>query len=72
MIKKGDKVLIMIGKDKGKSGVVETVFPKMNKAIVEGLNISKRHMKARKSNNKSSIVDVASPIHISNLKKVEK
>lgn len=69
MIKKGDKVTIMIGKDKGKSGTVEAVFPKKDKAIVGGLNISKRHTKARKANNKSSIVDVASPIHISNLKK---
>ena len=72
MIKKGDKVMIMTGKDKGKTGTVESVFPKKNKAIVEGLNISKRHTKARRANNKSAIVDVASPIHISNLKKTEK
>jgi len=68
MIKKGDKVTIMTGKDKGKTGTVEKVFPKDDKAIVTGLNISKRHLKARKANNKSSIVDVASPIHVSNLK----
>ncbi len=72
MIKKGDKVTIMAGKDKGKTGTIETVFPKKNKAVVEGLNISKRHTKARRSNNKSAIVDVASPIHISNLKKIDK
>lgn len=69
MIKKGDKVTIMTGKDKGKTGTVESVLPKKEKAIVGGLNIMKRHTKARKANNKSSIVDVAAPIHVSNLKK---
>jgi large subunit ribosomal protein L24 len=72
MIKKGDKVIVTTGKDKGKTGTVETVFPKMSKAVVAGLNISKRHLKARRSNGKSAIVDVASPIHISNLKKTDK
>lgn len=72
MIKKGDNVIVIAGKDKGKSGTVDSVFPKTNKAIVGGLNISKRHQKARRANNKSFIVDVASPIHISNLKKSEK
>lgn len=68
MIKKGDKVTVMIGKDKGKSGTVEAVFPKESKAIVGGLNIQKRHRKARRTNSKSSIVDIAAPIHVSNLK----
>ena len=72
MIKKGDNVTITTGKDKGKTGTVEAVFPKMSKAIVAGLNISKRHLKARRQNSKSAIVDVASPIHISNLKKNDK
>ncbi len=71
MIKKGDNVTITTGKDKGKTGKVEAVFPKMSKAIVAGLNISKRHLKARRANGKSAIVDVASPIHISNLKKTK-
>ncbi len=62
----------MTGKDKGKTGTVETVFPKRDKAIVAGMNIAKRHLKARRQNGKSAIVDVASPIHISNLKKNEK
>jgi large subunit ribosomal protein L24 len=68
MIKKGDKVIITTGKDKGKSGSVEKVFPKKNKAVVTGLNVSKRHMRARQSGKKGEIIDVAAPIHISNLK----
>jgi large subunit ribosomal protein L24 len=72
MIKKGDKVIVTTGKDKGKTGTVESVFPKISKAIVGGLNISKRHLKSRRANGKSAIVDVASPIHVSNLKKADK
>jgi large subunit ribosomal protein L24 len=68
MIKKGDKVIITTGKDKGKSGSVERVLPKKNKAVVTGLNMSKRHIRARKEGQKGNIVDVACPIDLSNLK----
>jgi large subunit ribosomal protein L24 len=68
MIKKGDKVIVIAGKDKGKTGTVDSVLPKESKAIVGGLNIVKRHRKARRANNQSTIVDVAAPIHVSNLK----
>ncbi|MFA6297003.1 MAG: 50S ribosomal protein L24 [Candidatus Paceibacterota bacterium] len=71
MIKKGDNVIITTGKDKGKSGSVEKVFPKEGKLIVAGLNILKRHRKSRKSNEKGTIIDVASPLDISNVKKVK-
>jgi large subunit ribosomal protein L24 len=68
MIKKGDKVIVIAGKDKGKTGTVDSVLPKKSKAIIGGLNIVKRHRKARRANNQSAIVDVAAPIHVSNLK----
>ena len=71
MIKKGDNVIITTGKDKGKSGSVEKVFPKLGKVIVVGLNIVKRHRRARKSGEKGSIIDVASPLDISNVKKAK-
>jgi len=71
MIKKGDNVIITTGKDKGKSGSVEKVFPKEGKLIVAGLNIVKRHRKSRKSNEKGTIIDVASPLDISNVKKAK-
>jgi large subunit ribosomal protein L24 len=70
-IKKGDNVIITTGKDKGKSGTVDRVFPKLDKVIVGGLNIMKRHRKARRNGEKGAIIDVASPLHISNVKKVK-
>lgn len=69
MIKKGDNVTIITGKDKGKSGSVERVLPKMDKVIVTGLNIMKRHKKARRGGAAGAIVDIASPLHVSNVKK---
>lgn len=68
MIKKGDKVIVIAGKDKGKTGTVESVFPKDSKAIVGGVNVVKRHKKARRTGVKSAIVDIAAPLHVSNLK----
>jgi large subunit ribosomal protein L24 len=68
-IKKGDKVKIITGKDKGKSGKVMRVLVKDNKVIVEGLNMTKKHQKPKKSNEKGSMVDIAMPIHVSNVKK---
>jgi len=70
-IKKGDKVTIITGKDKGKSGKVVRVFPKDNKVIVEGANKIKRHQKPRRSGEKGSVKDVEMPIHASNVKKAE-
>ena len=68
-VKKGDKVKILAGKDKGKTGTVSTVMPKDNKVVVDGINIVKRHRKARKQGEKGVIVEVAAPIHASNVKK---
>ena len=61
-IKKGDKVIIRTGKDKNKKGLVLAVFPKTNQVLVEGLNMKKRHMKARKTGEKGQMVDMAHPI----------
>ncbi len=71
MIKKGDNVTVIAGKDKGKSGSVERVFPKKGKVIVTGLNIMKRHRKARRSGGAGAIVDVASPLDVSNVMKTK-
>lgn len=68
-IKKGDKVKILAGKDKGKSGIVAKVMPKTGRIIVENVNILKRHLKPKKQGEKGTIVEVASPIDISNVKK---
>ncbi len=69
-IKKDDKVKIIAGKDKGKTGKVLRAIPKRDQLIVEGINIKKRHQKPTKSNQKGQILDKTMPIHISNAKKI--
>ena len=66
-IKKGDKVKILSGKDKGKVGRVEKVIPKKELAVVEGLNISKKMLKPSKKSPKGGQVQFPAPIHVSNL-----
>lgn len=65
-IKKGDNVIIVSGKDKGKKGKVLEAFPRENKIIVENVNIKKKHQKPRKSNQKGQIVEFAVPLDASN------
>ncbi len=70
-VKKDDKVIVISGKDKGKSGTIVKAFPAMDKVIVSGLNIAKVHQKPRKAGEKGQIVDKAMPMHVSNVKKVK-
>ena len=65
-LKKGDKVLVIAGKDKGKQGEILELLPKKYRAIVDGVNIARKHMKPTQDNN-GGIQDLAMPIHISNL-----
>lgn len=65
-IKKGDMVVVLAGKDKGEEGKVLEVFPKENKAIVEDLNMVKKHNKPS-AETQGGINDIPAPIHISNL-----
>ena len=67
MIKKGQKVKILTGDDKNKTGTVLKVLPRQNKVIVEGVNVKKEHVKAKSSNDKGSVVEISAPIHISNV-----
>lgn len=69
-IKKGDKVKVITGKDKGKSGAVVRAFPKEERVLVEGVNIKKLHKRPRKQGEKGRIVEQATPVHVSNIKKV--
>ncbi|HMP67499.1 MAG TPA: 50S ribosomal protein L24 [Candidatus Paceibacterota bacterium] len=66
-IKKNDNVILLAGKDKGKKGKVLRAIPAENKVIVEGLNLVKRHMKPRKEGKKGEILEIAAPIHVSNV-----
>jgi large subunit ribosomal protein L24 len=67
-IKKGDQVLIIKGKDKGKKGKVLRGFPKKNQVLVEGVNIKKKHRRPRREGEKGQVVEVPAPIYISNVK----
>ena len=65
-IKKGDKVVVLTGKDKGKHGEVVKVLPAENRAVVNGVNIARRHQK-QNANQEGGIVAKEAAIHISNL-----
>ncbi len=65
-IKKGDKVEVISGSNKGKSGIVTQIVTDKNRAVIEGVNIVKKHMKPT-NNNPGGIVEMSAPIHISNL-----
>jgi len=65
-IRKGDTVMAIAGDDKGKSGEVIQVFPDNLRAVVDGLNIVKKHVKASQ-NEEGGIQEMPAPIHISNL-----
>ncbi len=67
-IKKEDKVLIIAGKDKGKTGEVMHAFPADNQVIVEGLNLMKKHVRPRKQGETGQIIEFPAPVHISNVK----
>lgn len=66
-VKKGDTVYVMAGKDKGKTGRVIKVLRSKNSALVEKLNIVKRHQRPTQANPTGGIVEKEAPIHISNL-----
>lgn len=69
-IKKGDKVQVIAGKDKGKQGVVLQTLPKKDKVVVEGVNIAKKHVKPSQAAS-GGIEEFAAPIHVSNVKLVD-
>jgi large subunit ribosomal protein L24 len=65
-IKKGDTVLIITGKDRGKQGVVSRALPQVNKVIVEGLNIAKKHIRPQGQTRQGGIIEKAMPLQVSN------
>jgi large subunit ribosomal protein L24 len=66
-IKSNDKVIVIAGKDKGKKGKVTKVIPKINKIVVEGINIVKKHIKPKRKGEKGQKVSVNMPINVSNV-----
>ncbi|PIE53539.1 50S ribosomal protein L24 [Candidatus Fermentibacteria bacterium] len=67
-VKKGDKVKVLSGNERGKSGKILKVFPGTQRAIVEGLNMIKRHTRPSQKNQQGGIVEREAPIHVSNLR----
>ncbi len=70
-LKKGDNVIVITGKDKGKKGKIVAVFVDKNKVVIEGVNMMKKHQRPKKSGEKGTKVDIAMPIHASNVKKID-
>jgi large subunit ribosomal protein L24 len=70
-IKKGDKVIVLTGKDKGRQGAVLKVFPKEERVLVEGLNIVHRHTKPSQGDPQGGIKNKEAPLHVSNVAVVD-
>jgi len=68
-IKKGDNVIVLAGKDKGKKSKVLVALPEINKVIVEGVNVSKKHQKGGRGSKskKGEVIEKTMPIHVSNV-----
>lgn len=71
-VKKGDKVRVITGKDKGAEAVVLRAMPKVNKVVVEGVNVVKKHQKPNTDHPQGAIVEKEAPIHVSNVQVLDK
>ena len=71
-IKKGDRVVVLAGRDKGRQGEVLRVFPKENRVVVQGLNLVKRHTRPSQSDPQGGIKTKEAPVHISNVAYVDR
>ena len=72
MIKVGDNVRVITGSNKGKEGKVLKVLRNENKVVVDGVNVVKKHVKPNRTNETGGILEVEAPIHISNVKVLDK
>jgi len=66
-VKKGDKVKVLTGKDRGKEGVILEAFPKKDRVLVEGVNMVKVHAQPSQDNPQGGILNIEAPIHVSNV-----
>ena len=66
-IRKGDNIIVLSGKDRGKGGTVLRAFPKKDMVLVEGINIAKKHQKARRQGQVGQVIERPMPIHVSNV-----
>jgi large subunit ribosomal protein L24 len=66
-LKKGDRVVVLSGKDRGKEGVIQTVMPAKNKVIIQGVNIARKHQKSTSATVQAGIIDKNMPLDASNV-----
>ncbi len=66
-IKSGDQVVVIAGRDKGKSGKVMKLLPKTDRILIEGVNVAKRHSKPSQKDPQGGVVEKTLPVHISNV-----
>ena len=66
-IRRDDTVVIITGKDRGKKGKVRRAFPDEDRVVVEGLNMIKRHSRARRATRQAGIIELEAPIHVSDV-----
>jgi len=66
-LKKEDNVIVIAGKEKGKSGKIVRVLVSKNKVVVEGLNVVKKHQRPRKTDEQGTMINVSMPLHVSNV-----
>lgn len=69
-VKKDDNVLVIAGKDKGKKGKILRAIPKEERVVVEGVNLRKKRVRPKKRGDKGQTVELPSPMHVSNVKKI--
>jgi len=70
-IKKDDNIIVIAGKDKGKTGKIVKALPRKSMVIISGVNVKKRHQRPTRSNQKGQIIERALPIHVSNVALVD-
>ena len=70
-LKKGDKVIVISGRDKGKTGTIQKVDPRSNRVVVENVNVRKKHKKPTQQNPEGSILEIYAPIDASNVALVD-
>ncbi len=70
-VKKGDTVIVITGKDKGKKGRVLAAYPKKDRVLVEGINLVKKHSRPSQANPQGGIITQEAPIHVSNVSLID-
>ena len=66
-LKKGDQVIVLRGKDKGRKGKIEKIFPKTGKILIPGINVYKKHARQQSEKEPGGIIDIVKPLSVSNV-----